>query len=139
MVLFGSQVNLSQVFLTSFNFWCENFKFCFTIKTKEVFWALGDFFCISQEPHINVKEATYHFKALIRAAVGYEQKYSRLRYPLQKFSHLFNHNTCNKGRLKVILLLQVSSYDFEPTFIICFVKSTARSAQIKTDHQTFDM
>ena len=44
------------------------------------------------------------------------QKYSRLRYPLQKFSSLSsNHNTCNKGRLKVILMLQVSSYDFEPT------------------------
>ena len=38
-----------------------------------------------------------------------------------------------KGRLKVILLLQVSSHDFEPTFNIFLseLKNTARPAQIK--------
>ena len=32
-----------------------------------------------------------------------------------------NHKTYNIRRLKLLLLLQVSSYDYEPTFIICFV------------------
>jgi len=44
-------------------------------------------------------------------------KYSRLRYPLQKFSSLLKAEPVYEGRLKVILLLQVSSHDFEPTFI----------------------
>ena len=38
-------------------------------------------------------------------------------------------------RLKIILLLQVSSHDFEPTFIILvLIGRTARPAQIKTNH-----
>ena len=48
----------------------------------------------------------------------YWQKYSRLRQRLQKFSSLFKAKPVYEGRLKVILLLQVSSYEFEPTFII---------------------
>ena len=44
-----------------------------------------------------------------------------------------------EGRLKVILLLQVSNHDFEPTFIILSeLKNTTRPAQIKTKQQTFD-
>ena len=46
------------------------------------------------------------------------QKYSRLRQLLQKFSPLFKAEPVYEGRLKVILLLQVSSHDFEPNFII---------------------
>ena len=38
--------------------------------------------------------------------------------PLQKFSSLFRAEPVYEGRLKVILLLQVGSHDFEPTFII---------------------
>ena len=47
-----------------------------------------------------------------------------------------------EDRLKVILLLQagrtvqVCSHDFEPNFIIFFLKNTARPAQMKTNHQT---
>ena len=53
-----------------------------------------------------------------------QQKYSRLRYSLQNFSPLFKAEPVYEGRLKVILLLQVSSDDFEPTFIIfCHVTS----------------
>ena len=48
----------------------------------------------------------------------YGQKYSRLRWPFQKFNSLFKAELLYEGRLKVILLLQVSSHDFEPTFII---------------------
>ena len=47
-----------------------------------------------------------------------------------------------EGRLKVMLLLRVSSHDFEHTFIICILseqKNTARPAQIKTKHQIYDM
>ena len=70
------------------------------------------------------------------------QKYSRLRELLQKFSSLFKAEPMYEGiRLKVILLLQVSSHDFEPTFIIfCLnlIICTARPAKIKTNHQTFD-
>ena len=50
----------------------------------------------------------------------YGQKYSRLRWLFQKFNSLFKGEPVYEGRLKVILL-QVSSYDFEPTFIICLV------------------
>ena len=39
---------------------------------------------------------------------------------LQKFSSLFKAELVVKGRLKVILLLQVSSHDFEPNIIIFF-------------------
>ena len=47
------------------------------------------------------------------------QKYSRLRQPLQKFSSHFKAEPVYEGiRIKVTLLLQVSSHDFEPTFII---------------------
>ena len=46
---------------------------------------------------------------------GSAQKYSRPRWSLWKFSSLYKAET---GRLKVILLLQVSSHEFEPTFII---------------------
>ena len=46
------------------------------------------------------------------------QRCSRLRLSIQKFSSLFKAETVYKGWLKVILLLQVSSHDFEPTFII---------------------
>ena len=42
------------------------------------------------------------------------QKYSRLRQLLQKFSPHFKEEPVQEGRLKVILLLQVSSHDFEP-------------------------
>ena len=49
------------------------------------------------------------------------QKYSRLRQLLQKFSPLFKAEPVYEGRLKVILLLQVSSHDFEPKFIIFFL------------------
>ena len=41
------------------------------------------------------------------------QKQSRLRQPLQKFSSLYKAVTVYEGSLKVILLLQVSSHDFE--------------------------
>ena len=44
------------------------------------------------------------------------QKYSRLRKPLQEFSSLFKAEPLYEGRLKVIVLLQVSRHDFEPTF-----------------------
>ena len=37
------------------------------------------------------------------------RKYSRLRLPLQKFTSLFNAEPVSECRLKVILLLQVSS------------------------------
>jgi hypothetical protein len=49
---------------------------------------------------------------------SHQQKYSRLRWPLQKFSSLYKAETAYEGRLKVILLLQVSSHDFEPTYVI---------------------
>ena len=55
---------------------------------------------------------------LQHSELGLQQKYSRLRQPLQKFSYLYKAETVYEGRLKVILLLQVSSHDFEPTFII---------------------
>jgi hypothetical protein len=49
-------------------------------------------------------------------------KIQQTKIPVKKNLALSsNHNTCNKGRLKVISLPQVGSYDFEPTFIICFV------------------
>jgi hypothetical protein len=41
--------------------------------------------------------------------------------PLIFFSSLFKAEPVYEGRLKVILLLQVSSHDFEPTFIIFFL------------------
>ena len=48
----------------------------------------------------------------------YVKKYSRLRQPLlQKFSSLFKAEPVYEGRLKVILLLQVSSHGIEPNFI----------------------
>jgi hypothetical protein len=50
--------------------------------------------------------------------MGDVQKYSRLRQPLQKFSSLYKAETVYEGKLKVILLLQVSSHDFEPTFFM---------------------
>ena len=37
----------------------------------------------------------------------YGQKYSRLRWPFQKFNSLFKAELLYEGRLKVILLLQV--------------------------------
>ena len=46
-----------------------------------------------------------------------------------------------EGSLKVILLLQVGSHDFEPTYVYYFLselKNTAGPAQIKKNHQTFD-
>ena len=44
---------------------------------------------------------------------------SRLRQPLQKFSSLKSTaSAVYEGRFKVILLLQVSSHDFEPIFIV---------------------
>ena len=46
------------------------------------------------------------------------QKYTRLKQLLQKFSSLYKAETVYEGELKVILLLQLSSHDFEPTFII---------------------
>ena len=53
----------------------------------------------------------------------YNQKYSKLRQALRKFSSLFKvepvyEGAPFEGRLKVIYLLQVISHDFEPTFII---------------------
>ena len=68
------------------------------------------------------------------------QKYSKLRYLLQKFSSLFKAEPVyEEGRLNVILLLQVSSHDFEPTLcILSELKNTVSPAQIKTNHQTFD-
>ena len=38
--------------------------------------------------------------------------------PLQKFSSLFRAEPVYEGRLKVILLLQVGSHNFEPAFDI---------------------
>ena len=38
--------------------------------------------------------------------------------PLQKFSSLFRAEPVYEGRVKVILLLQVTSHDFESSFII---------------------
>ena len=72
-------------------------------------------------------------------SIQYNKNNSRLRQPLQKFSSLFKAEPVYEGRLKVILLLQVSSHDFEPIFIIfcASLKNTARPAQIKTNHQTF--
>ena len=46
------------------------------------------------------------------------QNYSGLRQLLQKFSSLCKAETVYEGGLKVILLLQISSLDFETTFII---------------------
>ena len=47
-----------------------------------------------------------------------------------------------EGRLKIILLLQVSSHDFERTFRLYYIlselKNPARPAQIKQNRQTFD-
>ena len=50
------------------------------------------------------------------------QKNGRLRQPLQKFSSLCKAETVDECKLKVLLLLQVSSHDFEPTFIIFCLK-----------------
>ena len=59
---------------------------------------------------------------------------------LQKFNSLFKAEPVYEGRLKVILLLQVSSHDFETYLyhILSELKNTARAVQIKTNRQTFD-
>ena len=45
-----------------------------------------------------------------------------------------------EGRLKVILLLKVSSHDFDPTLsYFVWNEEYARQAQMKTNYQTFDM
>ena len=51
------------------------------------------------------------------------QTYNRLRYvgSLWKYSFFNKVETVYAGRLKVILLLQKGSYDFEPTWIILFL------------------
>ena len=68
------------------------------------------------------------------------QKYSRLRYPLQKFSSLFQSEKYNIGRLKVYFCCkQVAMTLNLPLLYFSDQKSTVMSAQIKTDHQTFDM
>ena len=46
------------------------------------------------------------------------QKIQRNKIVVTKFSSLFKAEPVYEGRFKVILLLQVSSHDFEPTFII---------------------
>ena len=63
----------------------------------------------------------------------YVKKYSRLRQPLQqKFSSLFKAEPVYEGRLKVILLLQVTTWhDFEPAFIIFCLNWRILSAQPK--------
>ena len=71
---------------------------------------------------------TYHLSSDLNYEVSYclvpIQKNSRRRQLLQKFTSLFKAEPVYEGRLKVILLLQVSSDDFEPTFIIfCHVTS----------------
>ena len=47
---------------------------------------------------------------------------------------------CMKVRLKVILLLQVSSHDFEPTFITFCLnwRILPDQPKLKKNHQTFD-
>ena len=49
------------------------------------------------------------------------QNYSRLRQQLQRFSSFYKARSCAvyEGRFKVILLLQVSSHNFEPIYLIC--------------------
>ena len=42
----------------------------------------------------------------------------KIQQTLQKFSSLYKAETVYERRLNIILLLQVSSHDFEPTFII---------------------
>ena len=66
------------------------------------------------------------------------QKYCRLRWPLQKFSSLFNAEPVYEGELNVILLLQVINHVFESTFITFCLKNTTRPAQIKTNLQNFE-
>ena len=56
--------------------------------------------------------ATYLLAAAHCASLGGQQDYYK------KISSLYKAETVYEGRLKVILLQQVSSYDFEPTFII---------------------
>ena len=73
---------------------------------------------------------------------AHAQKFSRLRWPLQKFSSLFKTEPLYEGRPKVILPLQVSSHDFEPTFIIfchfVWIEEYWQTSPIKTIRQTFD-
>ena len=45
-------------------------------------------------------------------------KIQQTKIAVTKFSSLFKAEPVYEGRLKVILLLQVSSHGFEPTFII---------------------
>ena len=57
----------------------------------------------------------------------------------KKFGSLFKAEPVYESKLKVILLLQVSRHDFEPTFnIFCLNWRNARPAHVKTNHQTFD-
>ena len=57
----------------------------------------------------------------------------QMHQPFLNKSHLY------EGKLKVILLLQVSSHDFKHNYyILSELNNTARAAQIKTNHLSFD-
>ena len=60
---------------------------------------------------------------------------------IQQFCSLFRAEPVSEGRLKVILLLQVSSHDFEPTFntVALIFRILPDPTKIKINHQTFDM
>ena len=56
--------------------------------------------------------------ALLSYGASASTKIQQTKIAVEKFSSLFKAEPVYEGRLKVILLLQASSHDFEPTFII---------------------
>ena len=103
-----------------------------------VCYALGSFHLLCcTSPHSIKNVCTIGIKFQLFAEWRGLQKYSRLRVSLQKSSSVYKAETVYEGGLKVILLLQVSSHDLEPTFIV-LVLICRFAAQIKTNHQTFD-
>ena len=77
---------------------------------------MEDYYDSTQVKHSEVQHR-FKFTMSISMPIYCTQKYSRLRQPLQKISSLFKAEPDYEGRLKVILLIQTSSHDFEPTFI----------------------
>ena len=116
--------SMQDLFLQKIQFNCQNSIAQNTLCFLQLGWSYSLsllFFLCSKRSQRRPPSKNIWTSYISRMRVSqhmYSQKYDRLRQPLQKCSSLFKAEPVYEGRLKVILLLQVSSHDFEPTFII---------------------
>ena len=120
------QSGISTKILSISNFTSKLLK-CFVLeqsvfKIQQLKRLLVKIVSFVNEPGFSTQEFMEH-KSLVTLSnlrLSRNQKYSKLRQPLQKFNSLFKAEPVYEGRLKVILLLQVISHEFEPIPLLCW-------------------